>query len=224
VTLAGSVPELRDALEPLANPAKVEGMRSYMRDQFEYLGLNSPERRKANKPWITEAKSAEADDLLTFAEECWAEDEREFQYCALEVLRAGAKRLEPAHLPRVRALIETKSWWDTIDSLAPWTVGTMVANHPELSTVMDEWIDDENDWVVRSAILHQLGFKQRTDGDQLFSYADKRGGDTEFFIRKALGWALRQYARVDPDAVRAYVEDNADMLSGLTKREALKHL
>ncbi|NNC81600.1 MAG: DNA alkylation repair protein [Acidimicrobiales bacterium] len=199
-------------------------MRGYMRDQFEYLGLNSPERRRANKPWITQGKSAEAEDLLTFAEECWEENEREFQYCAMDVLRAGAKELEPKHLPRVRALIETKSWWDTIDSLGPWTVGTMVTSHPELSAVMDEWIDDDNHWVARSAILHQLGYKERTDGDRLFSYADKRGGDTEFFIRKALGWALRQYARVDPDAVRAYVEDNADMLSGLTKREALKHL
>jgi 3-methyladenine DNA glycosylase AlkD len=224
VKLAGSIAQLRAALEPFADASKVESMQAYMRDQFVYMGLTSPNRRKANKPWITAGKSADSDDLLRFAEECWAEDEREFQYCAAEVLRAGAKVLSPPDLPRVRALVETKSWWDTIDSLAPWTIGPMVTNHPELTAVMDQWIKDDNIWVARSAILHQLGYKDRTDGERLFRYADLRAEDTEFFIRKALGWALRQYARVDPEAVRAYVQMNEDKLSGLTKREALKHL
>lgn len=222
--LAGSVGELRAALEPFADASKVDGMQAYMRDQFVYMGLNSPDRRKANKPWITAGKTAEAADLLAFAEECWVQEEREFQYCACEVLRAGANVLGPSDLPRVRALIEAKSWWDTIDSLGPWTVGTMVTNHPQLAAVMDEWVNDDNIWVARVAILHQLGYKDQTDASRLFRYADLRAADTEFFVRKALGWALRQYARVDPEAVRAYVQTNEDKLSGLTKREALKHL
>jgi 3-methyladenine DNA glycosylase AlkD len=98
-----------------------------------------------------------------------------------------------------------------------------VANHG-LADEMDRWIDDADIWVARTAILHQLSYKSATDGDRLFAYARSRAGDTEFFIRKALGWALRQYAREEPDRVRAFVAANRSHLSGLTVREALKHI
>ena len=103
-------------------------------------------------------------------------------------------------------------------------VGPMVAADATLSATLDRWIDDEDHWIARTAILHQLKYRERTDADRLFRYIDRRASDTEFFLRKAAGWALREYAKTDPDAVRAYVDDCGDRLSGLTRREALKHL
>lgn len=223
MTATPSLTELRATLESVSDGAKAPSMAAYMKGQFAFLGVTSADRRKAAKPVTQWAKKAEPDDLLAFAEACWAEPEREFQYVAVDALRAGARTLRAGDLDRVRNLIVTKSWWDTVDALAAWVVGPMVANHPELVATMDRWIDDPDMWLARTAILHQLGYKERADADRLFGYADKRVGDTEFFIRKALGWALRQHARVDPDAVWSYLDANADRLSGLTIREAAKH-
>lgn len=222
--LTDQLPPLVDALKAAADPAKVEQMEAYMRNQFPFLGVTSPVRRAAAKPLLASGKGAEPEELLSTAEYLWRESAREFQYVGMDLLRKYAKTLEPQHLPRVEALIRTKSWWDTIDSLAPWTVGTMVKNHPELVEVMDLWIIDADIWIARSAILHQLSYKEDCDADRLFAYVDERAADTEFFLRKASGWALRQHARTDPDAVIGYIDRRVEELSGLTKREALKHL
>ncbi len=224
LTLGSDLAALRSAFEAAAEPSNVEPMRAYMKGQFDFFGLKTPERRAITKPLVGEAKKSDADLLLAFAEACWRESEREFHYAGADCLRAGAKHLRSSDLRRVRALIQEHSWWDTIDGLAAWVVGPMVAADSELSFVMDDWIDDPDMWVARTAILHQLSFKQSTDGERLFRYCDARASDTEFFIRKALGWALRQYARFEPEAVALYVAENDDVLSGLTKREALKHI
>ncbi|MEM7096002.1 MAG: DNA alkylation repair protein [Actinomycetota bacterium] len=215
--------DLRAALADVADPDKAPGMAAYMKDHFVYFGVQSKDRRAASKPWLRASRTIDADVLLDFAEACWSEREREFQYVGMDALRAGANNLPATALGRVRRLVETKSWWDTVDALAAWTVGPMVANH-DLGSVMDEWIDDPNMWVARTAILHQLGFKEDTDAERLDRYVGRRADDTEFFIRKALGWALRNFSRIDSDAVRAIVERHDDRLSGLTRREATKYL
>ncbi len=214
----------RRALDPLADPDKALAMAAYMKDHFAFLGIQTKERRAAQRPILGALAGVDGDGLIAFAEGCWADDPREMQYVAIDALRKHVGTLGPEHLDPVGALVTAKSWWDTIDSLAAHTVGPLVTAHPELAARMDAWIDDDDIWLARTAILHQLGYKERTDADRLFAYADRRATDTEFFIRKALGWALRQYARTDPDAVRHYVEANRDRLSGLTTREALKHL
>ncbi|MBK7167446.1 MAG: DNA alkylation repair protein [Candidatus Microthrix sp.] len=170
------------------------------------------------------AKTASTDELIAFAAACWEEPEREFAYVACDVLRTQAPRLEPRHLDAVRSLLTARSWWDTIDPLATRTVGTMVRTNPELVGTMDRWVHSDDFWLARTAILHQLLFGEATDAQRLLSYCEARAGDDEFFIRKAIGWALRQYARVDPAAVRTFVVAHDGELSGLTKREALKHL
>lgn len=215
---------LRAALEAVAVPSDVAPMTAYMKDRFPFLGVKTPALRAAAKPWLDRAKSAEGDRLIEFADRCWAEPEREFQSVAATALRRGVGNLEPRHLDDLARLITTKAWWDTVDSLAVHSVGPLVDRHRELASVMDDWIDHDDIWLARTAILHQLMYKERTDSDRLFDYADRRAGDTEFFIRKALGWALRQYARTDPEAVEVYVDANRDRLSGLTVREALKHI
>ncbi|MDA3037935.1 MAG: DNA alkylation repair protein [Actinomycetota bacterium] len=224
---------LRAALTAVADPSKVDAMRAYMKDIAPFLGVTAADRRHEQRRFITWARTATGDAavdaLLDFAEACWAEPEREFQYVATDMLRAAATRrdgtmLRQEHLPRVEQLLRAKSWWDTVDSLAAWTVGPMVLAQPALVSTMDEWIDDDDFWIARTAILHQLSYGRATDRERLFRYVDRRSADNEFFIRKALGWALRQYARVAPDEVRSFVEARGSRLSGLTRREALKHL
>ena len=121
-------------------------------------------------------------------------------------------------------MITTKSWWDTVDTIASHMTGAMVFNYPETATIMDEWIDHENMWIRRTAILHQLNFKDRTDPKRLFDYCKKRMNEPDFFIRKAIGWALRQYSYVDASAVIQFVKTYESELSTLSKSEALKAL
>ncbi len=208
----------------MAKPELVESMTAYMKGHFTFLGVKAPEVRLASKQTLAAGKHAEAEDLIRFADECWAQPEREFQYVGCIFLRKWVAALEPDNLTDLERLIINKSWWDTVDSLAAWSVGPLVRANRQLAEVMDEWIDSDNMWLARTAIIHQLSYKGDTDADRLFSYAETRAEDTEFFIRKAIGWALRQYARVEPDEVRSFVAANEDRLSGLSKREALKHL
>lgn len=223
IRLVDRIPELRHDLEEVADPEKALGMAAYMKDRFVFLGVPSPDRKLFARPLINAVKRTTETDLLDLARALWDEPEREFHYVAADALRRGAGQLSATTLPQIRVLIETNSWWDTVDTLAINTVGPMVANHPELAQDMDQWIGDDNIWVARTAILYQLKYKPNTDPDRLFSYVEERASDSEFFIRKALGWALREYAKTEPEAVQNFVATNENALSGLTKREALKH-
>lgn len=222
MTKALDIADVRAALRAAAIPADAAPMARYMKDRYPYLGVKTPARRAASKHVFAAAKGSSVDDVVAFAERCWDEPEREFQYVACDVLRRNARRLRAEDLARIERLIRTKSWWDTVDALASPTVGELVLAHPNAEAAMDDWIDDPDIWIARTAIIHQLRFGEATDADRLFRYCERRAGDTEFFIRKAIGWALRQYARTDPDAVREFVARRE--LSGLSRREALKHL
>jgi len=133
------------------------------------------------------------------------------------------RRCGDAFLGHTRILLTTKSWWDTVDALAANVVGPLVRANPPLVAVMDEWIVDGDHWLVRTAILHQLHARGRTDTDRLFGYCTRRAGDREFFVRKAIGWALREYSKTDAAAVRQFVTTHPE-LSPLSAREALRWL
>lgn len=223
VLLVERMPELREDLEDLADPDRVEQMESYLRGKFACLGLTSANCTIAAKPLLKAVPKASEDELFDLARACWDEPEREFHYVGANALRRGAKNLSVDSLPKVRYFIENNSWWDTVDNLASNTIGPLLINHAELRAEMETWILDSNIWVARTALIYQLKYKDQTDEDQLFRFALLRAGDTEFFIRKAIGWSLRQHARLKPDAVLDFVKDNEDTFSGLTKREALKH-
>lgn len=222
--MSADAADLRAALEQQADPDRAVEMRRYMRDRFPFLGVASPQRRRAQRDWMAGLRTAPIDDVIAAAQACWREPEREFQYAAADLLKRHAKRVEPRHLPVVRRLIEQGAWWDVVDVLAPHVVGSLVERHPELVAEMDRWVLDDDMWVVRSAILHQLTYGDRTDADRLFRYCEQQAGHPDFFVRKAIGWALRQYARVAPDAVRGWVADHEPELSKLSVREATKHL
>ncbi|GAA1858442.1 DNA alkylation repair protein [Asanoa iriomotensis] len=204
------------------DPERAVAMRAYMRDQFDFLGIMSPRQRALARQAVAGAPRPTERDLLDLADACWARPEREYQYFACDYLRRHAGALSPDALPAVRRLITTKPWWDTVDVLAARVVGPMVTRDRALVAAMDDWSSDSDLWVIRTALLHQLFYKKDTDADRLFGYCRRQAGHTDFFIRKAIGWALREYAKTDPAAVRAFVENT--VLSGLSRREALKNL
>jgi 3-methyladenine DNA glycosylase AlkD len=224
-TLAATVlARLDEAYRSAADPVRADAQSAYMRNQFSYVGIMMPALRVLWRQALQGLEKPGEADLREAALACWGRPEREYQYFACFWLSRHAGRCSAELLPTVRTLISTKSWWDTVDPLAADTVGALVRHHPELSSTMDEWVVDENLWVARTAILHQLTFKQDTDADRLFDYCLRQAGHQDFFIRKAIGWALRQYARTDADAVRAFLHRSGDRLAPLSVREASKHL
>lgn len=215
---------LQVAFRDAADPARAAAMAAYMRHQFAFLGLPAPEQRRLSAPVIRAVPAPAEADVVAFTRRCWAADEREYQYAGCDYAIRHVGRCSAAFLDHARLLITTKSWWDTVDALATRVVGPLVARTPALVAVMDEWIDADDIWMARTAILHQLHYRADTDADRLFRYCERRGGDREFFLRKAIGWALREYSKTDPTAVRRFLAEQAGALSPLSAREAVKWL
>ena len=211
--------QVRAALTPLADPAKRNGMTAYMKGKFAFLGVQTPARRQATRAAIR----ACTEPPLVAAQQLWALPEREYQYVACDLLAHWAPRLSGDTLDELLALVSTKSWWDTVDTLAH-VVGSLVQREPSLVARMDPLIDDPDLWRRRVALLHQLGWKADTDSQRLFAYCRRRAAEKEFFIRKAIGWALRDYAWHDPEAVRGFLDRHGAELSPLSRREAMKNL
>lgn len=223
------LPPIEAALRAQADAQQAVPMKAYMLEQFEFLGIRAGPRREALKqalkglPKFTGA----ADELLALAQALWRLPEREFRYAAIDLLAKHHKRLDVSALPCILQLVQTEPWWDTVDGLAG-VVGDIVlkakASQADVQQHMDACLQHPHLWVRRVAMLHQLGWKGQTDQDRLFRYALALAPETDFFIRKAIGWALRDHARTQPDAVRAFLAQHAERLSGLTRREAGKHL
>lgn len=214
------IPRLERSFAAARDADRARGMAAYMRDGFSFYGITAPLLREIARDATDGLPTPSQAQLRKVALECWARPEREWQYFACGYLRRHIWAATPSFLPTARRLITTKSWWDTVDSLAVHVVGPLVRTEPKLVRTMDEWIDSENIWLARTAILHQLAYKPDTDADRLFRYCRLRAADKEFFLRKAIGWALREYSKTDAAAVRRFVRGNE--LSGLSRREALK--
>ncbi|MEU7902535.1 DNA alkylation repair protein [Actinoplanes sp. NPDC049118] len=206
------------------DPERAERAAAYMRDQFAFLGLSAPTQRTLARGVLAGLPAPTEEELRTVVLACWDLAEREYQYFACDWLRRHVAVPGPEFLATARTLITVRSWWDTVDPLATRFVGGLVRRHPRLSAEMDAWSAEENLWLVRTAILHQLNYGAETDTDRLFGYCTRQAGHRDFFVRKAIGWALRQYARTDADAVRHYLARHGDALSPLSVREASKHL
>jgi 3-methyladenine DNA glycosylase AlkD len=206
------------------DPARAATMAAYMRGQFPFLGIAGPAQRALGREVLAGLPRPAEDDLRAVALECWRLPEREYQYFACGWLRRHARICSSEFLETGRTLITTKSWWDTVDALAAHLVGPLVAHHPGLVSAMDAWSSDPDPWLARAAILHQLSYKEATNAPRLFRYCTRLADHPDFFIRKAIGWALREYAKTDPAAVRGYVHAHQSRLSGLSAREALKNI
>ncbi|MBQ1001156.1 DNA alkylation repair protein [Streptomyces sp. RK62] len=207
-----------------ADPERAVVMRAYMKDVAPFLGIPSPERRALSRSVLRGTPRPDERDCTAVALRCWQLPEREYQYFAVDLLRRHVRRLSSGFLPMARHLVTTVPWWDTVDALAAHVVGGLVAADPALTADMDAWIEDDDLWVVRTALLHQLRYGERTDAGRLFGYCLGQSGHPDFFVRKAIGWCLREYAKTDPDAVRDFLAREGGRFAPLSVREALKNI
>lgn len=216
-----NVEELVKELKALANPDDAVAMKAYMKNKFEFLGVKTLARRKLTKTFFKQGTDFVID--WNFINEAWNNPYRELQYTALDYLESRKKLLTPSDLPRLKKLAQTKSWWDTIDFLDR-LVGSIIARFPETKEIILAWSCDEDIWLRRLAIDHQLLRKKETDTELLENILVNNLGQTEFFINKAIGWALRDYSKTNPDWVRAFIERHRAEMAALSIREGSKYL
>lgn len=223
------VDALRETLRSGADPERAVGQQRYMRSDMPFLGLTSPQRRALVRPLLSDP-GLRIDTRAGWegaVRGLWdGAGFREERYAALDLLRHRTYRSwrDPELMPLVEHLVVSGAWWDLVDELSN-VVGEVLAVDPEGEGLrMRDWAEREDLWLRRSAIISQLRRKDQTDTELLEAVIEPNLDDSQFFIRKAIGWALRQYARTDPVWVQAFVDRHTHRLSGLSRREALKHL
>ena len=209
-------------LEENRNELLAESMSKYMQDKFRFLGVRGATRTEIYKKYFPEARKTKTIDW-NFVESCWNIEEREFQYVVVYYLKAMQKFLKREDISRLKYLIVTKSWWDTVDLLAK-VVGSLVIRIEGYDQIMLEWSKDSNIWLKRVAILYQLSLKEKVDKQSLERILVDNLGDSEFFINKAIGWALRDYSKYNPEWVREFIKKNKDNMANLSIREASKYI
>ncbi len=208
-------------LQNLANADDARAMKAYMRGRFEFLGVKTPARRKAAKAFFKKHGGADID--WRFVRQAWEHPFREMQYAALDYLETRKNLLRPGDLPQLKKLAQTKSWWDTIDFLDR-LAGGIIAGFPETRPVILQWSRDEDIWLRRLAIDHQLLRKDQTDQHLLEQILVNNLDQTEFFINKAIGWALRDYSKTNPEWVKNFIRQHHGKMAPLSIREASKYL
>jgi 3-methyladenine DNA glycosylase AlkD len=222
------VDDVRGALAGAGDAERAAAQQRYMKSEMPYRGLTSPELKALLKPlWAAHPPTSRAAWEATVRGLWDGASHREERYAAISYARHRAAKgwLDAGSLPLFRHLVVTGAWWDLVDEIAVHLVGRALAAHrAELTPVMRAWAADDDLWVRRTSVLCQLGHKADTDADLLRYAVEANVEDTSFWLRKAIGWALREYARTDSDWVRAEVARLDGRLSGLSRREALKHL
>lgn len=200
------------------NPLVAQGQMAYMKHQFDFMGLKAP-------VWVAITKDLFRDigmpqDIQETVRLCFENEYREMQYFGLELVQKNLKKQDPEFIDFIEELICTKSWWDTVDWIAK-LAGLHLKAHPQLiASVTEKWISSDYFWLRRVAIIFQLSYKEQTNTALLFDYIRRTKHEKEFFIRKAQGWALRQYSRTNPTAVREFIEK--EQITGLARREGLR--
>ncbi|MBW4481421.1 MAG: DNA alkylation repair protein [Tildeniella torsiva UHER 1998/13D] len=206
-----------------ASPEQAGPMKQYMRNQFEFLGIRGPMQKALVKQFVAENGLPDLAQLDDIVRELWSWPEREYHYMALTFLDRHQKQLTPEDVPLLEYLITTKSWWDTVDSLASHNVGKLLSQYSSSrQAVIESWRESENIWLRRTTLLFQLGYKAQTDDALLFSLVEQNKDSREFFLQKAIGWALREYSKTAPEAVQGFVSTAS--LAPLSQRESLKWL
>lgn len=216
---------IRCRLQAAADPGRAAGAQAYMKSQMPFLGVRVPDVRRIVKAAAVDYPPAGLAELQSAVLALWRDAAcREERYAAIELtgLRLAAGDL--SMLALYEEIIRSGAWWDLVDGVAHRLGGLLQAHRAELTAVLGRWSTDSDFWIRRASITAQLGAKTATDTALLASVIEANLADREFFIRKAIGWALRQYARTDPDWVRAFVQRHREELSPLSRKEALKNL
>ncbi|WP_205520090.1 DNA alkylation repair protein [Virgibacillus doumboii] len=205
------------------NEEQAVPMGKYMKGQFLFFGIKTPERREIMKKYYKESGILKRPFQKDFVRELWKKDEREYQNAALDYIAKSLNKLEKNDLNFIEDIITSKSWWDTVDMLAQKPVGKIAREYPEvIPEKIEKWAHGDNLWLRRSAILFQLKYKENTDEKLLYRYILHNADSNEFFIQKAIGWALREYSKTNPESVNQFILENS--LPKLSVREGSKYL
>lgn len=216
-----NLPALENLFRENANPENAFFMKKYMKEKFSFLGIKSPERRALTRAFYKNYTRPDINNIENIVRQLWKMEEREFQYFAMELVEKELKKMGRYDIQLFEYFIVNKSWWDTVDFIAANLVGKHLLNFPGLIEQMNKkWISSENMWLNRTALLFQLKYKNDMDAKLLKQNILKCRDSKEFFIRKAIGWVLREYSKTNPVWVSEFVDSIT--LSPLSKREALK--
>jgi 3-methyladenine DNA glycosylase AlkD len=214
---------LMKKLAPYADPEYAVQMKAYLRDQFEFLGMTSPRRNVVFREFFSESGLPGPDSIESTIEELFELEEREYHYFAIELARKIRKQWTAESIDLFESMAVRRSWWDTVDYIKSACLKEYFLKFPDgRYEITDRWIRSGNIWLQRLSVIFQLGYKQRTDTRLLERNILRLNGSDEFFVQKAIGWALRDYARTDSEYVRRFVRKHE--LKPLSRREALKRL
>ena len=217
------VKQITKVFEENRNGENAGPMKSYMRDKFEFFGIKSVQRRQLTRKFMRQENRPSKSALGQVVKRLWSLPEREYQYFVWELVERYKRDFEKEDMELFEYMITHKSWWDTIDNMAKKLVGEYFKKFPEeRDKYIEKWLDSDNLWLKRTAILFQLGYKEETDVELLFEVINELKEIDEFFIQKAIGWALREYSKQDAQIVEEYIAEND--LSNLATREGLKWL
>ena len=214
--------EIKKLFEQQANKENALAMAKYMRNLFVFYGLPTPKRKAIYKDFLKKEKKIKIIDW-EFLDKCYEDEHREFQYLVSDYLIAMNKFLTYEDIPKIQKYIKTKQWWDTIDFLDR-VIGEIGLRDKRVDDLMLEWSKDDDFWVRRIAIDHQLCRKEKTNTELLEKIIVNNFGSDEFFINKAIGWALRDYSKTNPLWVKEFISKYQDKMNNLSIKEASKYI
>ena len=217
------IKNLTKEFENNTDPEKAIQMSRYMKNQFDYYGIQAAQRRKLSRSFIKEEGIPIKSELFETLKKLWTLPQREYQYFGMELAAKFRKKPEVSDIEIFEWMILHKSWWDTVDFIASNLVGNYFQTYnQQTNKIMADWLGSGNLWLQRTSLIFQLKYKASTNTELLSRQINALKHSREFFINKAIGWALREYAKTNPDWVRQFVSQT--VLSTLSKREALKRL
>lgn len=218
------IKKLEAAFLEKRNIENVIPMEKYMKNHFPFFGIKTEERRTIFKAIYANNIDEIKGNSRKIALELFSKKQREFHYCAIEILIKSLKNNYIKNdIQLIEKLLITNSWWDSVDTISKFILGDYLSKFPEETTnVIERFSNSENMWLNRSVLLFQLGYKRKTNADLLFSECIKHSISNEFFIKKAIGWALREYGKTNPEAVKTFVSQTK--LKRLSEKEALKNI
>ncbi len=217
---------IRELLEPLGTPARAEGEKRYLKSDLEFLGVTVPAGRKAAKKWLKERPGLTVTDLCSLVEELWGRGVNDLRRFAIEILTMRSDLLRAGDMKLLERLLRDSHTWAYVDAIAVHIAGGLLTRYRGLNRTLDRWARDDDFWIRRSAMLALL-LPLRDgagDWDRFAGYADSMLEEKEFFIRKAIGWILRETSKRRPELVAQFVGDRIDRVSGVTIREAVRYL
>ncbi len=219
--LSPYVEELQQTLQEYANASIAQQQKAYLKDLFEHYGIKAPVRRSITKYLLTKEARPFKEELDTIVKELWTLDQREFQHFGLDLCDKYKRQWVKSDLSLFEHMVVHKSWWDTVDFIAVNLMGPYFKQFPELiETKMEEWIQSQNLWLQRCTLIFQLKYKKDTNTALLSRCILQLNHTKEFFLNKAIGWALREYSKTNPKWVMEFTDQQ--QLHPLSKREALR--